>query len=248
MIGLEPNVARQDFLDFIDVISQAESVEELMTRFVKNVSVQSIIYQNLPNIETPRTEGVDLTLSVGLDQFVLDYFEGKDRTNDPAMEYVFKKSRPFWLTDLQQSEEFQSGRNKFKLNLGLKHLGDGILAPLYGPFYKQAYVYVSFANPREYYDPIFLWQIQAIFQALHVRYCVIIEALRSSIELTKRESEVLELITFGKTNPEIGSALGISAHTVAGHVKRIFLKFDASDRVTVALRARKFNLRQAYSR
>ena len=68
------------------------------------------------------------------------------------------------------------------------------------------------------------------------------ESLRSSVKLTERESEVLELISFGKTNPEIGIILGISTSTVAGHVKRIFLKLNTNDRVTAALRAQNFSL------
>ena len=77
---------------------------------------------------------------------------------------------------------------------------------------------------------------------MHIRYSRMQESLQATIKLTDRESAVVELITFGKTNPEIGLILGISTSTVAGHVKRIFLKFNATDRVTVALRARSFTL------
>ena len=67
------------------------------------------------------------------------------------------------------------------------------------------------------------------------------EETDASVHLTQREAEVLQLITFGKTNPEIGSILGISTNTVSGYVKQIFLKLDVSDRVTAALRASTFN-------
>jgi len=69
---------------------------------------------------------------------------------------------------------------------------------------------------------------------------VISNSIRTSIQLTSRESEVLELITFGKTNPEIGKILGISTSTVSGYVKQLFLKLGVSDRVTAALKARSF--------
>jgi len=68
------------------------------------------------------------------------------------------------------------------------------------------------------------------------------KSLSFSVKLTNRESEVLELICFGKTNPEIGIILGISTSTVSGYVKSIFIKFNATDRVTVALRAQSFSL------
>src|SRR5574341_1330030 len=49
-------------------------------------------------------------------------------------------------------------------------------------------------------------------------------------ELTRRELEILELMSKGPTNREIGSALGITEGTVKLHVKSILAKLGASDR------------------
>ena len=65
----------------------------------------------------------------------------------------------------------------------------------------------------------------------------IIIRLQSQVKLTNRESEVLELMTYGKTNPEIGVILNISANTVSSYVKQIYLKLGTTDRVTTALKA-----------
>jgi DNA-binding CsgD family transcriptional regulator len=48
--------------------------------------------------------------------------------------------------------------------------------------------------------------------------------------LTPREREVLSWISRGKSNPEVGAILGISAWTVKVHVGRILAKLDASTR------------------
>ena len=117
-----------------------------------------------------------------------------------------------------------------------------MLIPLFGPYHRQGYAFILCENPREFYDEIFLWQVQALLQAGHIRYCKLMKSLSFSVKLTNRESEVLELICFGKTNPEIGIILGISTNTVSGYVKSIFIKFNATDRVTVALRAQCFSL------
>ena len=81
-----------------------------------------------------------------------------------------------------------------------------------------------------------------MLQMLHVRYCLILKDLQDTVRLTKRETDVLELVVLGKTNPEIGIILNISKNTVASYVKDIFLKLQTSDRVTAALRARALNL------
>ena len=57
--------------------------------------------------------------------------------------------------------------------------------------------------------------------------------------LTPREREVLQLISEGNSNKEIGSRLFISEETVKGHVKNILGKLGASDRtqaVSIAVR------------
>jgi DNA-binding NarL/FixJ family response regulator len=56
-------------------------------------------------------------------------------------------------------------------------------------------------------------------------------------ELTKRELEVLALVVEGKTNQEIGLALGISDKTVEKHLEGIFGKLGVASRVAAAVHA-----------
>ena len=53
--------------------------------------------------------------------------------------------------------------------------------------------------------------------------------------LTKREIEVLKLITEGLFNKEIAYKLSISERTVKNHVSNIFKKINASDRTQAAV-------------
>ncbi|MES9869734.1 MAG: LuxR C-terminal-related transcriptional regulator, partial [Sedimenticola sp.] len=46
--------------------------------------------------------------------------------------------------------------------------------------------------------------------------------------LTPRELEVMEMVTNGKSNKEIASALGVSAKTVEAHRARVMEKMEAS--------------------
>jgi DNA-binding NarL/FixJ family response regulator len=58
-------------------------------------------------------------------------------------------------------------------------------------------------------------------------------------EVTAREREVLSLVARGRTNQQIGTALGIAEGTVKVHVNSILSKLGAADRteaVTTALR------------
>ena len=58
-------------------------------------------------------------------------------------------------------------------------------------------------------------------------------------ELTDRQREILSAVVRGLTNPEIGTALGISPNSVKWHLKEIFARIGAANRseaVAIALR------------
>ncbi len=55
--------------------------------------------------------------------------------------------------------------------------------------------------------------------------------------LTAREVQVLQAVVAGKTNQEIGLALGISEKTVEKHLEGIFAKLGVASRVEAAVRA-----------
>jgi DNA-binding NarL/FixJ family response regulator len=64
-------------------------------------------------------------------------------------------------------------------------------------------------------------------------------------KLSARELEVLSLIARGKSNKEVGAALGIAEDTVKMHVKNLLAKLGVNDRteaVTVALQRGIFHL------
>ena len=64
------------------------------------------------------------------------------------------------------------------------------------------------------------------------------EALCRALGLTPREAEILHWVVQGKTNPEIGTILGIQLTTVKKHLESTFVKLGVENRtaaVTLAL-------------
>ncbi len=57
------------------------------------------------------------------------------------------------------------------------------------------------------------------------------------VQLSERESEVLALTAKGLRRGEVAQTLGISANTVAGHLKNIYRKLNISTRAEAALEA-----------
>ena len=61
-------------------------------------------------------------------------------------------------------------------------------------------------------------------------------------KLTKRELQVLKLLSIGKLNRQVAEELDISERTVKNHVSNIFKKIDVKDRTQAAVFAIRNNL------
>ena len=58
-----------------------------------------------------------------------------------------------------------------------------------------------------------------------------------ALRLTARETEVVRLVADGRTNDEIGQALGITTKAVEGHLGRVFARAGIQSRTELAVRA-----------
>jgi DNA-binding CsgD family transcriptional regulator len=68
------------------------------------------------------------------------------------------------------------------------------------------------------------------------------ERARSSLGITEREREVLQLLAEGRSNKEIARRLGLSPNTVKTHLARLFEKLRVARRTEAILHARELGL------
>lgn len=68
------------------------------------------------------------------------------------------------------------------------------------------------------------------------------ERAQSSLGITEREREVLQLLADGRSNKEIAGRLGLSPNTVKTHVARLFEKLRVARRTEAILVARELGL------
>jgi DNA-binding NarL/FixJ family response regulator len=62
------------------------------------------------------------------------------------------------------------------------------------------------------------------------------------VSFTDREKEVLEMLVAGRSNKEIGSALGIEERTVKAHVAKLMRKVGVQNRIALSVHAITHNL------
>lgn len=227
----------------IKSIDSCKTIEDLLCTTIKIIDMKAVSYHHIAGPGSYDHKNIRRHFSYNLPKGLEDFLNSRELTqDDPGVAATFSTGKPVWLSDMLDHELVKGLPNEAEVKAFLKLSGDGLLLSLFGPESRKGYAYVSFGKSKDQCDPVFEWQVHSILQTLHVRYCMLLMELQRKITLTKRETEVLELIALGKTNPEIGIILDITKNTVASYVKRIFLKLETTDRVTAALRARTLNL------
>ena len=81
-------------------------------------------------------------------------------------------------------------------------------------------------------------QLRAAVEAAAAGRLAFDERARGRLDrLTGRELEIARLATAGRSNDEIGRALGIATKTVEAHLGRLYARFDVASRTELAARA-----------
>lgn len=241
--GSKTTLSSEEFLEISTNIQNVTSIENLFRETIKVLGITRISYHHLVDFGEFQHKQRKRYFSHNIPQPIIDFFENEHKLyQDPGILKVFSTGHFVWLSDMITDELVIKQGNDIKIENLISVVGDGLLIPVYGPDNRRGYFFIGFGKDKTSFDPSFSWNIQSLAQIAHVKYTLMLLKIKNKINLTNREIEVLELITFGKTNPEIGLILDISTNTVSGYVKQIFLKLGTSDRVTTALRARSLNL------
>jgi len=231
-------VSYSSFEGTVDAINNATTIEELLVSLTLNLPVVSACYHHFASVGSFDFKGLSQYHAYNIPKPMLEYLDTYSPNNyDPGAQAAFSKGQFIWLSTMETDPLVVESGHNTRIKETISLIGDGLCFPLYGPNSRYGFLTMTFGLDKAECESIFGHQVQALAQKLHVRYCLMIEQLHKQVKLTPREAQVLELITFGKTNTDIGELLDISSNTVAGYVKQIFLKLEVSDRVSAAMRA-----------
>ena len=82
----------------------------------------------------------------------------------------------------------------------------------------------------------------ALVKVTSSRHAYVVNNDNATKIITRRESEILQWLSIGKTNWEISAILEISPLTVKNHVQNLLRKLDVQNRSQAVLKATKFGL------
>ncbi len=226
------------FLEIVNNINHATTLEGLFTSTMELAPVTVASYHNFPSVGAFDYQSLGTYYGYNLPTVVENYYETYQTIKaDPGLLAIFAKGRFIWASDLLFEPVVLETKHVEVVQRANDILGDGLCIPLFGPNNRRGYMFVKGDLIKKENGDYLPYQIQALAQLFHSRFCLMIQNITRQINLTEREAQVLELLCFGKTNQDVADVLDISASTVSGHVKNIFIKLDVSDRVSASMRA-----------
>ncbi len=200
----------EEFMQIATAIESSTTITDLLVGASEKVGVTYSFYVHFPAIGAIDFNNAGILHPYNLpDEIVEDYRKNAKKNGDPIIEAAFIKGSFIWLSDCLNEPIVKKAKYEERIHRVLGTSGDGLCCPLFGPYNRKGYAFVCFSRDKADFDPVMPHQIQALVQIMHVRYCQLLKGLQQTINLTPRESEVLELISYGKTNPEIATILGV---------------------------------------
>lgn len=225
------------FIDIITIIDDACTIKDLFDKVPVALGATVASYHHFGATGSLDFKKFNRHHAYNMPQEILDAESFNNEKENSGVMAVFSNGQFIWLSDLKDDEHVIETGYSEAVVYAMGLVGDGLCIPLFGPKYRHGYAFVAFGRGKSAFDPVMAFQVQAVMQKFHVRYCLMVESLQRKINLTPREAEVLELVSLGKTNSEIADILDISPNTVASYVSRVFLKLGVSDRISAVMRA-----------
>ena len=238
------SLTQKEFMVILNTIKSFTTINSLMTGSSEAVQVKHSLYVHFPAVGAFDFKNSGKYHGYKAPQETKDYFKGLTKLKeDPVISHTLASGNFIWLSDTFDEGILINSDHEKRIRTSLKFIGDGICCPLYGPDNRKGYAFVGFGRSKAEFDAVMPYQIQSILQVMHVQYCMLMRGLQKQVKLTSREAEVLELISYGKSSPDIALILGISSRTVAVHTRNIFIKLDTTDRVSAAMRAQTIEIK-----
>jgi len=227
----------EGFLDQVQDMDAPDALWHLVLDFFFSRGAQMVSYRHWTS---EPLESADLQMvSAGFpEDFIETFVREKRYLHNPISDLALHTSEPFYWSDTAALAGLSTAdaAKVEELTEGLP--GDGLIIQAFGPNRRAGTFNFGFEKDAARLPSTQVKEWQAATQIAHLTYCRMVPVVASDVApvLTRRETEVLEWIARGKSNADIAGILGISAHTVDTHVRRIFGKLEVNDRTTAAVK------------
>lgn len=234
------------FESFIEKTNHAQTVEELMQTFLDTVTYHG--FDKMIFCLLSDHQKIGLKAGVGhLRNYAndwMDYYfdQGFDKI-DPVISYCYQKQGTFSWREMAERMALSTKQKKCLYGGVEAGLNNGVCAPLWGP-HTFAGVGLASSAKKDAVDQnldlitAYCNHFYIAFMRLHMRLSGDDNNKQvPNITLTPREREILTWVYKGKSKEVIGEIIGISDHGVDYHLRNVYRKLNAHDRICAVSKA-----------
>ncbi|MFT3973864.1 MAG: LuxR C-terminal-related transcriptional regulator [Amaricoccus sp.] len=226
----------------IESLTRLEDVWRALVASVRPVGISRIGYHHLPPPGAPDA-GLLRVENAGFGEALLQQYLSARARGIAALAALLQNTvRPIYLDEMGSLDALTPREAEHLSEYRLHGVENGLGIQVFGPNGRNGILAIDLHHSVRL-RPEVLETLRWVCQAMHLRYCeLLIPALGKMPSLSSREAEILGWVARGKSNVSIAEILGISAHTVDAHLRRIYLKLGVYDRMSAALRGLGFGL------
>jgi DNA-binding CsgD family transcriptional regulator len=227
----------------IEAHTRPEDVWRELVDFATGCGVRRIAYHHLPPPGALDAQLVRIENAGFGEALVAQYLAARFSGIAVLANLIQQSARPVYLDDIERLPDLTPRERDNIAAYRAAGVANGLGIQAFGPHGRNGIYAIDLQPELPRLPPRTLGALRWACQVMHLRYCaLILPALGTLPSLSSREAEVLGWVALGKSNTAIGEILGISAHTVDAHLRRIYLKLGVVDRISAALRALGFGL------
>ncbi len=222
----------------VDEAGEIDYLRNALSEYLVSCGVSNVFYRHIPLIADDSFDSNNIFVK-GCPKSIIDrYIDGRFYESDIVQMQALTLNRTYDWFNIEVLQDTKESQIEF-INLLAEYMGDNILVlPVYGTSNRSGYFCLGFENRQADINSHTLRKCQIICNYAHMVYTQYLTRKKPFSEtLSARELEIIRWVARGKSNSVIGDIVGISRHTVDSYLRRIFIKLEATDRTTAALKA-----------
>lgn len=224
-------------------IDRVEGVWAAMVVFARERGVMRIGYHHLPPPGAPDAQLLRVENDGFGEALLAQYLRARNTGVAVLASFAQNSVEPIYLDEIEHHPAVSERERTHLAGYRAAGVRNGLALSVYGPNGRNGLFAIELAPDLRRLGHEAMASLRWACQTMHLRYCVLlIPTLGKLPSLSEREAQVLTWVARGKSNASIGEILGISAHTVDAHLRRIYLKLGVVDRISAALRGLGFGL------
>ncbi|GAB5484514.1 MAG: hypothetical protein Pars93KO_09480 [Parasphingorhabdus sp.] len=213
------------------------SMVKRILRVSQSLGSVSFTYHIAPSVHSPTTKIPRLLFSNAWPNKTASQNIGLQKQIENIHDLIISLGTPSNYLSLMAGESIINKKfaEKIQTRVASNGIVDEYIIPVYGPYKIEGCMCFGFEQDVHSLEPGITCQLEALASVSHIKIVACFADKMERIELSKRETEVLQWLAFGKSITDISTILGVQPTTIDSYTRRIYAKFGVHNKIGAVL-------------